>query len=56
MKKQYETPNARKVEFDYSENVVASDTPSKEAGCPNCQKQTQVKSRWFWFTCWEKGF
>ena len=26
MKKQYETPEAKKVEFDYEENVVASGT------------------------------
>ena len=36
MKKQYETPNAKKVEFDYSENVVASNTPSKTR-CECCK-------------------
>ena len=38
MKKQYETPNAKKVEFDYSENVVASGTPTQDANSCACKK------------------
>lgn len=35
MKKQYNTPKIEKVEFNYEENVVASNTPEngKKCGC-----------------------
>ncbi len=52
MKKQYETPSAKKVEFDYTENVVASGEISK---CPTCGQSEQVKDPYFWYKCWQNG-
>ena len=41
MKKKYETPVVEKVEFDYEENVVASNTQTnkKEKYCYACWTQ-----------------
>ena len=52
MKKQYETPNAKKVEFDYTETVVASGQTkqSTDTKCPTpCGQSTQVKSPGWWY-------
>ena len=43
MKKQYETPDAKKVEFSYEENVKASGTywnfdPPKNKCIPQCKE------------------
>ena len=41
MKKEYETPEARKVEFDYAENVVASESKLVQ-GIARCSVTTDV--------------
>ena len=61
MKKQYKSPDVKKVEFDYVENVLASGTieiPTNNTNCAysGCNKdqstQTQPK-RYGWFgQCW----
>ena len=51
MKKEYETPEARKVEFDYAENVVASESKLVQ-GVARCAEVTdictgQTKYEWY---------
>ena len=53
MKKSYETPEVKKVEFDYKENVTASNTQTKEnTSCPSspCYSGPSAKC-WGWCTC-----
>lgn len=38
MKKQYETPKAEKYEFDFQENIVASQAGWKGKDNPGCYK------------------
>ena len=41
MKKQYEEPKAEKIEFDYSESVVASGAHNGDNGVVHCGKGCQ---------------
>ena len=53
MKKQYETPKAKKVEFDYTESVVASGGTKQGATCPSqCQQVPARYGKYFWCCYW----
>ena len=50
MKKQYETPKAKKMDFNYEENVVASGITTKDR-CTCCTSDVQTNNV-VWFLFW----